>query len=303
MPKTSKPPYIDFEDILVGDNLSDQSKNRMESVTDEFALSIDAEGLLEPLGVREGFPSKASNQRKAVLDYGYRRYAAIKKLREGQVPGAKRKKSYWNEVAVHWVKGNAQDQDTRNLIENLQRLNLDPYEEAAAMQAYLDKHETTQTQLAARISKSEAYVSQRLLILKSTVPEVREALRDGVITATHVREISALPKEKQADFVASLREQAAQGEYASVDDVKEDVAAKGAPRARKKTGRKAATFDAEKIAAAKEAYSDQKFAPRPRQAIVEIMGTLVIREQRNETEKTKHQIQAIEYVLGLRDSL
>ena len=303
MPKTTKPPYVSFDDISVGDNISDQSKSRMEGVSDEFALSIDAEGLLEPLGVREGGPSKTSGKRKAVLDYGYRRYGAIKRLRAGEVPGAKRKQSYWNDVSVVWVKGNAQDQDTRNLVENLQRLNLDPYEEAAAMQAYLDKHGVTQSSLADRIGKSEPYVSQRLSILKSTVPEVREALRAGVITPTHVREISALPKDKQADFVAKLREQASQGEYSSVADVKDDIAAGGAPKARKKTGRKGATFDAEKISAAKEAYADKKFAPRPRPAVIETLGTLVIRERRNPTEKTTHQIHALEFVLGIRDSL
>jgi hypothetical protein len=33
------------------------------------------------------------------------------------------------------------------------------------------------------------------------------------------------------------------------------------------------------------------------------LGMLVIRDRRNETDKTKHQIQAIEFVLGIRDSL
>lgn len=296
-----KDPYVAFGDIVIADNLSDQSKDRMRNVSDEFALSVDS-GLLQPLVVREGGPSKTTKRRKVVLECGYRRYGAICRLREGNVPNQKTNASSWGEIPVRYVKGDELARDARNLVENLQRLNLDPYEEAAAMQAYIDKHKITQTMLSAMISKSESYVSQRLAVLRSTVPEVRDALREGVITATHVREISALPKEKQAEFVASLREQASRGEYSSTADVKEEISSSGA-RAKKKTGRKGATFDKERITAAKEAYADKKFSPRPRPAIVEALGTLVIRDRRSSSDKTTYQIHAIEYVLGLRDSL
>lgn len=301
-----KPPFVAFDDIEIGDNISDQSKNRMDGVSDEFCLSLEAAdgtaNLLQPLVVREGGPSRKTGKRRVVLDCGFRRYGGIKRLREGLVPGQKTNALSWRHIPVRYVKGDDADQDSRNLIENLQRLNLDPYEEAAAMQAYLDKHKVTQSVLAARISKSEPYVSQRLLVLRGTTEEVRQALRDGIIKPTHVREIVELPKEKQPEFIAALRAQAAQGKYASVADVKEDIAAKS-PKAKKKTGRKGQSYDQEKIASAKEAYVDKKFEPRPRPAVVEGLGTLVMRERRNATEKTAHQIQAIEWVLGLRDTL
>lgn len=302
MSQTFKPPFVPFDDIEIGDNISDQSKNRMEGVSDEFCLSIDAEGLLQPLVVREGGPARKTGKRRVVLDCGFRRYGAIKRLRTGTVPGQKTNALSWRQIPVRYVKGDEEDQDTRNLIENLQRLNLDPYEEAAAMMAFLEKHKATQAMLAARISKSEPYVSQRLAMLRGTAEEVRQALRDGVITPTHIREILDLSKDKQPEFIAALRAQAAQGKYASVADVKDDIAAK-APKAKKKTGRKGASYDQEKITSAKDAYPDKKFAPRPRPAVVEGLGTLVIRERRNETDKTKHQIQAIEWVLGIRESL
>jgi hypothetical protein len=139
-------------------------------------------------------------------------------------------------------------------------------------------------------------------VLRGTTEDVRKALRDGIIKPTHVREIVEMPKEKQPEFIAALRAQAAQGKYASVTDVKEDIAAK-TPRIKKKTGRKAQSYDQEKITSAKEAYPDKKFEPRPRPAVLEALGTLVMRERRNVTEKTTHQIQAIEFVLGLRDTL
>jgi ParB/RepB/Spo0J family partition protein len=306
MSQTFKPPFVAFDDIEIGDNISDQSKTRMAGVSDEFCLSLEAEdgsaNLLQPLVVREGGPARKTGKRRVVLDCGFRRYGGIKRLRGGEVPGQKTNALSWRQIPVRYVKGDEQDQDTRNLIENLQRLNLDPYEEAAAMLVYLDKYKVTQAMLAARISKSEPYVSQRLTMLRGTTEEVRQAFRDGVITPTHIREIVELPKDKQPEFIAALRAQAAQGKYASVADVKEDIATK-APRNKKKTGRKATLYDQEKVSAAKEAYSDKKFAPRPRPALVEVLGTLVMRERRNETDKTKHQIQAIEWVLGVRDSL
>ncbi len=299
--KSFKPPFVAFVDIEIGDNISDQSKTRMAGVSDEFCLSLDRRGLLEPLIVREGGPARTTGRRKVVLDCGYRRYGAISRLRAGDVPGQKTKAASWNQIPVRYVKGDAEDQDVRNLVENLQRLDLDPFEEAAAIKAFMDRHKVTQSMVALEIGKSEAYVSQRLSTLRNTAEETRKAYDDGILNATQVREISDLPKEKQPALVESLRKQAASGKYATVEDVRDDVAK--VPTPKKKTGRKGQSFDQEKITVAKEAYADKKLALRPRQAIMETLGTLVTRDQRNSTEKTKHQIQAIEFVLGIKDTL
>jgi ParB family transcriptional regulator, chromosome partitioning protein len=299
--KQFKPPYVAFADIEIGDNISDQSKTRMDNVSDAFCLSLDRRGLIEPLVVREGGPARTTGRRKVVLDCGYRRYGAIRRLRAGDVPGQKTKPASWNQIPVRYVKGDAEDQDVRNLVENLQRLDLDPFEEAAAIRAFMDKHGVSQAAVAAEIGKSEAYVSQRLSTLRNAAEETRRAYDDGVLNATQVREISDLPKDKQPALVESLRRQAASGKYSTVEDVRDDVAKVPAPR--KKTGRKGQSFDQEKIAVAKEAYSDKKLAPRPRPAIMETLGMLVTRDQRNSTDKTKYHIQAIEYVLGIRDAL
>lgn len=299
--KKFKPPFVAFADIEVGDNISDQSKTRMDGVSDEFCLSLDRQGLLEPLIVREGGPARTTGLRKVMLDCGYRRYGAIKRLRAGDVPGQNRKPAAWNQIPVRYVKGDAEDQDIRNLVENLQRLNLDPFEEAAAIAAYMSKHKVTQSAVATEIGKSEAYVSQRLSMLRNTAEETKKAYDEGILNATQVREISDLPKEKQPALVETLRKQAASGKYATVEDVRDDVAQ--VPTPKKKTGRKGQSFDQDKILVAKEAYVDKKLALRPRQAIMETLGMLVTRDQRNSTDKTKHQIQAIEFVLGIKDSL
>src|SRR5882672_11444452 len=301
-----KPPFVAFADIEIGDNISDQKTGRMKldlenSVDLEFTLSIDREGLISPLAVREGGPARTTGKRKVVLDCGYRRYGAIGLLRENKVPGQKTKASSWNQIPVRYVKGDEEDQDVRNLVENLQRLNLDPNQEGAAIKAYMEKHKTTQTEVARRLGKSEPWVSQRLSMLRNSSDEVKQAYDDGIISATMVREITDLPKDKQPGLVQSLRKQAASGKYPTVEDVKEDIAKIPSPK--KKTGRKANTFDQDKIILAKETYVDKKITLRPRPALLEALGTLVNREQRHATDKTKYQLQAIEYVLGLRDTL
>lgn len=301
-----KPPFVGFADIEIGDNISDQKRTRMnldlkDTIDLEFALSIDREGLISPLAVREGGPARTTGKRKVVLDCGYRRYGAIGLLRENKVPGQTSKKASWNQIPVRYVKGDEEDQDVRNLVENLQRLNLDPYQEGAAIKAYMDKHKATQAGVAHRLGKSEPWVSQRLSMLRNSSEEVKKAYDDGLITATMVREITDLPKDKQPSLIESLRKQAASGKYPTVEDVKDDIAK--IPTPKKRTGRKASTFDQDKITLAKEAYPDKKLALRPRQALLEALGTLVIRDQRNSTDKTKFQIQILEYVLGLRDAL
>lgn len=299
--KQHKPPYVAFADIEIGDNISDQSKSRMNDVDDAFCLTIDRAGLINPLTVREGGPSRTTGKRRVVLDCGFRRYGAIARLREGKVPGQKSKPSSWNQIPVRYVKGNETDRDSRNLVENVQRLNLNPYEEAAAIKAYMDKHGVTQSEVARIIGKSDPYVSQRLSTLRNTSPELRKAFDEGIVSATMAREISDMPKDKQPALVETLRKQAATGKYPTVDDVRDDIAKQPSPK--KKTGRKRQEFDQAKITSAKEAYAEQTFAPRPRPALMEALGTLVQRDQRNSTDKTKFQIQTLEFVLGLRDTL
>lgn len=301
MPKEIRS-FIAFSDIDPGDNISDQAMRRINDGLEEFARSIDANGLLNPMIVQEGGPSKTEGKRRCKLRIGFRRYFAIKMLREGALKGQKSSPAAWAQVEVKFIKGNEADNDAKNLVENLHRKDLDPLEEALAMQAYMEKHDVNQAQLARAIAKSEPYVSQRLALLRTASEEVRAALRDGVITATHAREIAALPKERQVKMVNELREKVAKGQKIAVVDLRDEIAAKTPKSERKKTGRRP-SVDQEKVSAAREAYSDKKFAPRPRPQLMEGLGILVERDNRNTSEATTHKIQAIEWVLGLRDSL
>ena len=74
------------------------------------------------------------------------------------------------------------------LVENIQRRDLNPLEEAAAFRALLDEHGLTQEQLGQRIGKSRVAITNTLRLL-NLPGEVRDALASGSITEGHARAI------------------------------------------------------------------------------------------------------------------
>lgn len=82
------------------------------------------------------------------------------------------------------------------LIENLQRQDLNPVEEAMGYQALMDDYGLTQEETASRVGKSRPAVANSLRLL-SLCPEALEELRCGNITPGHARAVLSLKTEKQ----------------------------------------------------------------------------------------------------------
>ena len=82
------------------------------------------------------------------------------------------------------------------LIENLQRQDLNPVEEAMGYQALMDDYGLTQEETASRVGKSRPAVANSLRLL-SLCPEALEELRCGNITPGHARAVPSLKTEKQ----------------------------------------------------------------------------------------------------------
>src|SRR6202521_2490850 len=82
------------------------------------------------------------------------------------------------------------------LVENIQRRDLNPLEEAHAFRQLLDEHGLTQERLAQRIGKSRVAVTNTLRLLHLP-EEVRQALADGSITEGHARAILMCTGEAQ----------------------------------------------------------------------------------------------------------
>ena len=80
------------------------------------------------------------------------------------------------------------------LVENIQRRDLNPLEEALAFRQLLDEHGLTQDQLAQRLGKSRVSVTNTLRLLHMPGP-VQDALADGSITEGHARAIQVASRE------------------------------------------------------------------------------------------------------------
>ena len=89
------------------------------------------------------------------------------------------------------------------LVENVQRADLSPLEEAAAYQTLLDTFTLTQAEIGQRVGKSRAAVANTLRLLQLP-PEVQEALMGGRLSAGHARALLALP---DADLMLVALEQ------------------------------------------------------------------------------------------------
>ena len=139
--------------------------------------SIATHGLVQPLTVRE-------------LPNGYFQIiAGERRWRASRLAGLK-------EIPV--IVMEADDKTTMELalIENLQRQDLNPMEEAFGYQALMQTYGLTQDQTAARVGKSRPAVANALR-LTALCPAVMEMVRSGEISAGHARALLTLKDEKQ----------------------------------------------------------------------------------------------------------
>lgn len=148
-----------------------------EEKIDELAKTIRTHGIIQPIVVRE-----IENGNFEIIA-GERRYRAIKRLGWDTVPGIIKSMS---------------DKETASvaLIENLQREELTPIEEALAYNQLLELHELTQEALAQRLGKSQSTVANKLRLLKLP-KEVQNALLTKDITERHARAIIPLKDEEK----------------------------------------------------------------------------------------------------------
>ena len=93
------------------------------------------------------------------------------------------------------------------IVENLQRRDLNMFEEAGAIAALCDRFRMTQEQVGARLSVSQSYVANKLRLLRFTEKE-RELILSGKLTERHARAALRLPPEKRE---AALSRMAAEG--------------------------------------------------------------------------------------------
>jgi ParB family chromosome partitioning protein len=167
---------------LIRPNPRQPRKNFDESEMEELVNSIKTHGILQPILV-----SKQDGYYEIIA--GERRFRAAKKLEMKTVP-----------VMVREV------EDTEKLelalIENIQRQNLNPIEEALAYQELISNFQLTQDEVAVRVGKSRPKITNTLRLLH--LPQViQEALRSNIISEGHAKVIAGL--EREADQLMLFR--------------------------------------------------------------------------------------------------
>ena len=147
-----------------------------------LADSITVHGIIQPLTVRE-MPSGYYQ-----IIAGERRWRAARMANLSDVPA----------VIIE-----ADDKKAMELalIENLQRQDLNPLEEALGYQTLMNEYGLTQEEAAGRVGKSRPAVANALRLL-GLCPEVQERVRKGELSAGHARAILQLKSEKKQQEAA-----------------------------------------------------------------------------------------------------
>jgi ParB family chromosome partitioning protein len=151
---------------------------------EDLAASIRNQGIMQPIVVR---PS-GHNQYEIIA--GERRWRAAKLADLTQVP-----------VIVRHVED--ADAVVLALIENIQREDLNPVEEALALQRLVEDFHLTQQEVADTVGKSRSTVANLLRLLGLT-PEVRRLLEHGDIEMGHARALLPLESDKQVQAASQV---------------------------------------------------------------------------------------------------
>ncbi len=145
----------------------------------ELSDSIKAQGLMQPIIVR------AIGPKQYEIIAGERRWRAAQMAGLDTVPALVR--DIADEAAIAWA-----------LIENIQREDLNPMEQAVAMQRFADEFEMTHQQIADAVGKARATVTN-LLRLTQLPREVKTLLENGDLEMGHARALLSLPETKQVE--------------------------------------------------------------------------------------------------------
>lgn len=141
----------------------------------ELAESIQAHGMLQPIVVRP-----VADKRYQIVA-GERRWRAAKRIGLTEVP-----------VIIRDLSDSEASQIA--LIENLQRENLNPIEEALGYQALMQQYEMTQEEVAKTVGRSRPAVANALRLLNLPA-QVQELLEKGRITVGHAKALAAIKDE------------------------------------------------------------------------------------------------------------
>lgn len=169
----------DIKEIPLVDIVRNENQPRKEfdkAALNELAQSVAEFGVLQPIIVRK-------TDLGHVIVAGERRYRAAQMAGLEKIPAIIRE---FDDV----------DYDKIALIENVQRVDLNPLDEAMAYKSIIDNYGITQEELAKTIGKSRPYVSNTMRLLKLD-PRVLEMLRTGQISSSMGKVLLSIKDENE----------------------------------------------------------------------------------------------------------
>jgi ParB family chromosome partitioning protein len=156
----------------------------------ELALSIEGQGIIQPIVVRERAVVDSQTGVRYEIIAGERRWRAAQLANLGAVPAVIRAMSDASAVAIA-------------LIENIQRENLNPLEEAGAFQKLIIEYEMTHQEVANAVGRARASITNTLRLLDLSAG-VQELLNDVKINMGHARALLSLTDPSMQLEVANL---------------------------------------------------------------------------------------------------
>jgi len=169
----SKQSNLKIDDII--SNPFQPRKIFDEEKLNDLTNSIKERGIIQPIVVR---PSKSQDEKFEIIA-GERRWSAAKKANLDSVP-----------VVIL----NVDDEKSLefSIVENVQRQDLNPIEEAKGYQKLIDEFNYNQEKLSKFIGKSRSYIANSLRLL-SLSPDVIDHMEKGNLTAGHARALIGVP--------------------------------------------------------------------------------------------------------------
>lgn len=161
---------------------SDQPRKKFEQEKiDQLASSIKEHGVLQPIVLVEKSPGSY------VIVAGERRYRATKKAGMKSIPALVRSATELEQLEMA-------------LVENIQREDLDPIEQALSIRRLHDEFSQSYEQIAKRLGKAETTVVNLGRLLSLSAP-YQQAIQDRKISEGHARALLALSKNENAQSV------------------------------------------------------------------------------------------------------
>ena len=166
--------YVDLNDIKP--NASQPRKVFDEEKLEELAASIQQHGLIQPIVLRK-------------LGKGYEIVAGERRWRAARLAGLK-------EVPCIVKELTEEENMLLAIVENMQREDLNPIEEAEGLKKMIDTYGLTQEQVSYSVGKSRPYITNSLRLLKLP-PKIRYLTADGSLSMGHARALAAVKDEKR----------------------------------------------------------------------------------------------------------